>query len=298
MSLKDENLRFVLLKAIADAAAEELGKMRDAHLTPLLERYDDDGTKSFEVRLPGSQSLVATISLGVPKDSIEVDDDAAFTAWLEQHHADVVSKEFIPGEPERTVVVPATPDRTETTIDPKGLTAVMKHFKHTEDGIVDTATGVVVDGVKHVPGARPKSFAVKYDGDGRELLAAAYRAGKLDQVVAGTTLPQVGGVRTVVERRLESVQLHSATVDGRPHFTVPGEVAAEVAAEVTPVAPPEDQAPVQVSSIEDAFGEDAPARYGSEEWGDDLTGRALYDDEDDFDPGDWGASSPATGSGW
>lgn len=205
--LKERNLQFVLLKAIADAAAEELGRLRANHLTPLLEQYDANGTTSFKVRLPGpagQDSLIATVSLGVPKDKLEIADEQAFTDWCAANHPEAVHVETIPGEPERTVVIPATEDRVERTLLSKPVNALFKQLKVTENGIVDPSTGMLVDGVANVPGARPNSFAVNYEPDGREQLAGAYRAGKLDHVVAGTTLPEVAAVRTVVERRLEA----------------------------------------------------------------------------------------------
>lgn len=324
MSLKDDNLRFVLLKAIADAAAKELGKLRDDHLSPLLERYDEDGTAQFRVRLPGSDSLVATVSLAVPKDKLEVADEDAWVAWLEANHPAAVDRVVVPGEPEHTITVPATEDHTVTTLDDKKVTAVMKQFKVTKEGVVDTATGSLVDGVRNVAGGKPKSFAVKYEQDGAEQLAGAYRAGDLDAIVDGTSLPAVGQ-RPVLERRLEVVRVDSMTVDGRPSFRVEQE-------SVVPVAPPVDQAPVAPTSLEEAFGPDARVRYGYEadyeedgqvcgKCGDQVAtlssaglcdgceadleaeqdAPAREDDcdtDDDFDPGSWGESAPVARSGW
>lgn len=282
-NLKDDNLRFVLLKAIADAAAEELGRLRADHLPPLLERYAEDGSASFRVKLPGSDDLVATVSLSVPKDKIEITDEDEFLTWAELHHAGAVHVEEIPGEPERVEVVPATEPRIERTILPKELTALMKQFKATQEGVVDLATGVLVEGATLVKGAAPKSFSVKYEPDGAELLAGAYRAGKLDDVVAGTTLPPVGQ-RPVLERRLEIVPDQMARDAGAQYgahdsSVVPGDVAADldlpgdVAAELAPL---EDLGP-EYSDGYALPGEDA---------------------DDDFDPGNWGASAPVSGAGW
>lgn len=247
--LMDQNLRFALLKAIADAAAKEVGNLRADHLTPLLQRYKAEGTTSYKVRVPGvngTDVLVATVSLAVPKDSIEITDLDAFTAWAEANHPDMVHKEFVPGEPERTIVVPATEDHWDVTLAPKKQAAVMKQLTVAEEGVVDPSTGTVVDGVTSVPGRDPNSFAVTYEGDGRDQLAAAYQAGRLDHIVAGSTLPQIAGQRVIVERRLESV----------------------------PVAPPADPEPVVVTSLEDAFGEDSAVRYGEEDF--DLVEGSSY----------------------
>jgi hypothetical protein len=256
--LMEQNLRFALLKAIADAAAKEVGNLRADHLTPLLKRYKAEGTTSYKVRVPGQNGtdvLVATISLAVPKDSIEVTDLDAFTKWAEVNHPDMVHKEFVPGEPERTIVVPATEDRWDVTLAPKKQAAVMKQLTVAEEGVVDPSTGTVVEGVTSVPGRDPNSFAVTYEGDGRDQLAAAYQAGRLDHIVAGSTLPQIAGQRVIVERRLESV----------------------------PVAPPADPEPVVVTSMEDAFGEDSAVRYGEEDLGAEFSDGYALPGEEEFD---------------
>jgi hypothetical protein len=275
MSLKDDNLRFTVLKAIADAVQDEMTRLRASHMTALLERYDDEGTKSFEIRLPGLDTVVATISLSVPKDSIEHTDPEAFEAWLEKNHPHAVIVEEIPAQPEHTVVVPASPARTERFIDPKALTAVMKQFKATPDGVVDTATGVMVDGVENKPGGRPRSFSVRYEADGRDLITQSYRDGKLNSIVSGGPLPAIDA--PVIERKL--VVVHEAAP--------------------APVAPPVDQEPFTPATVEEAFGEDAPLRYGAEpvdEFDAALDSAAAFitalehtptDDGDDFDPGSW-----------
>lgn len=312
MSLADENLRFALLKAIADAAAEELGKLRNNHLTPLLERFDGEGTTSYKVKLPDG-AVVGTVSLTVPKDAIQVTDDAAFLAWLKANHPDAVEEVLIPGEPEHTIVVPATEDRTETVPNDKRVTAVMKQFKVTDDGIVDTATGAMVAGATLVKGERPKSFAVKYDPDGREQLAAAYRAGKLDEVVAGTSLPAVGQW-PVIERRLVAVpgavvtqeeHLHSYTE--RAHFPPAGaphgrtecpDRGCPISPDPVPVAPPVDGPDpaeghgLTVTSVCDC-GAPIPPGSGL------CCGCAAFADEGEFDPGDWDSvADQPTSSGW
>lgn len=324
MSLSTDNLRFVLLKAIADAAAKELGDLRDAHLEPLLERYDDEGTSSYKVKLPDG-TVVANLALSVPKGAVTVTDESAFTAWVRANHPDAVEEVFIAGEPEHVITVPATEDRTDYVLKDKKVSALMKQFKATEEGVVDTATGQMVAGAEYKKGAKPKAFAVTYETDGREQLAGAYRAGKLDDVVAGTSLPAVGQ-RPMLERRLEVVRLDEAAaldlVDASSHGRLNG----------VPVAPPEDQPPLAPTSLEEAFGEDAPVRYGYEadyeedgrictKCGDQvqtvssaglcdgceeeleaehdaLAGEDACDTDDDFDPGSWGESVPAARAGW
>lgn len=307
--LKERNLQFVLLKAIADAAAKELGRLRADHLTPLLERYDEDGSTAYKVRLPGAtgaDSLVATVTLSVPQDALEIADVDAFTAWCEANHPDAVNVETIPGEPERVEVIPATEDRIEKTLVSKEVTTIFKQLKVVEAGIVDPSTGTLVDGVTNVPGSRPKQFAVKYQPDGVEQIVGAYRAGKLDHVIAGTTLPEVGR-RGELERRLEIVRageptdLVDASSYGRlngvaEHFdggavlpghdwrAVPGDVAGELAAESG--LPGEVAADMTAGDLARAALEDHADELRAD-YKAGLIGGSTPADEEPFDPGKW-----------
>lgn len=287
-SFKDDNLRFALLKSMVDAATEELAEMREKHIGPLLERYDEEGTKSFSVRLPGTGALIGALTLPEPKDKYEVTDEAAFTAWFADNHPDAVTTEVIPGEPERTVVLPATPDETVTTINPKHRTAIMKALDQDDDGkIVDTVTGSFVDGVTFSPGKRPDKFSVTYEPKGRELLAAAYRTGELNSLVGGTTLPAIGD-RVIVERHLEVITVAAPDdVDPEPS---PARSALEAHAD-------EIAARMAAGRAASDIPDDPPCRYcgvaavvGCE--------CATNGEAADFDPGDWGAPSGQTGTGW
>jgi hypothetical protein len=274
VTFKEDNLRFVLLKAMVDAATKELDEMRADHIGPLLERYDQDGTKSFSVRLPGNGALIGALTLPEPKDKYEVTDEQAFTAWFAENHPDAVSVETIPGEPEHTVVVPATPDETITTINPKHRTAIMKALDQNDDGdIIDTVTGSIVKGVKYLPGKRPDKFAVNYEDKGRDLLAAAYRTGQLDSIVGGTSLPPVNG-RVVTERVL--VQAPAPAQPSQAQMDAWSDVGS--GDDPGPLYP-ED---VDVPGPEHSDGYPLP--------GED-TGR-------EFDPGHWGAPYRGSAAGW
>jgi hypothetical protein len=209
MSLGEDNARFVLLKAFVDAATAELGKLRSGHLEALLERYREDRATSFKVVLPGTDDVVATVTLRGPKESMEFADQEAFIAWAERNHPDLIDTEVVPAQPER--LIPATPERVEKSVNGKALTAWMKHLT-TEDGeVIDTTTGLVVDGMVHKPAGKPNQFAVLYENGGQDKLASAYRAGKLNDLVAGTALPALTPP-PMVERRLEVVRVDDADV--------------------------------------------------------------------------------------
>lgn len=193
MNLRDRNTRFALLKAMRDAIDEELTLERADHTDLLRAQYDEVGVKSFDVKLPGG-GKVGTISLSVPKADTIVRDEEALLAWCRENMPSAVIEERVPAQPE--VVIPATPARTVYRVDDAMVTALLKGSRPvdpTSGGLVVDDDGVVIEGVEYVPAGRPKSFAVRYERDGREALALAYRAGELDHLLGGSTLPMLEG---------------------------------------------------------------------------------------------------------
>lgn len=189
LSLKDANTRFALLKAFADAIYSEIATNREIHTARLVERYTEEGTKSFDVLLAGGVK-VGSISLTVPKATTTVTDEAAFLAWCKDNRPDDVW--FTPGMPaivERTVH-PPTPDSWE--VNPKATTTILKESRPGDDGEVVDVTGCVIDGVTYTNGAAPSQFSVRYETDGREALALAYRRGELNDLASGSALPAIG----------------------------------------------------------------------------------------------------------
>jgi hypothetical protein len=189
MSLRDDNAKFALLKAVVDAATAEIARLRADHTGHLVERFKEEGTTSFKALLPDG-TAVATISLTIPKPTLTVTDDEAFKAWLETNHPNAIDTETIPAQPEQ--LIPAVPERVERNVNPKRITSLMEQFKPVPDGVVDLTTGMLVAGVEMTPAADPKQFSVTYAKDGRDQLADAYRAGDLDALVAGSALPALG----------------------------------------------------------------------------------------------------------
>ena len=192
MSLRDSNAKFVLLKAVVDAATAEIARLRVGHTADLVDRFKEEGTSSFRAMLPDG-TVVATISLTIPKPVLNVTDDGAFTAWIEANHPGAIDTEHVEAQPEQ--LIPAVPARDEKSVNGKRLTKLMEQFKPVPEGVVDQATGLLVDGVEMTPAADPKQFSVTYAKDGRDQLADAYHAGDLDSLVAGSSLPALG--RTV-----------------------------------------------------------------------------------------------------
>ena len=189
MSLREQNLTFAFLKAVADAVEAELRRMRDDHTATLVEEWREEGSKSWNVRLPGGPK-VATITLSEPKATSTVVDEVAFLEWCEANRSDAVETATTPAIP----AVEAVPARSYRRVAPKAQTALLAGFKPIPSGdLVDPDTGSLVDGVKHAPAGEPKSFSVRYETDGRDALALAYRAGELDHLASGSVLPQIGG---------------------------------------------------------------------------------------------------------
>ena len=189
MSMRERNLRMVFLKAVADAVEAELRRMRDDHTATLLGEWREEGSKSWNVRLPGGTTKVATITLSEPKPSTAVTDPDAFLAWCEANVPGAVEEYETPPVP----AVEAVPARTVRRVSPKGQTAILARLKPVGEECVDPESGALVDGVTYKPAAEPKSFSVRYETDGRDALALAYRAGELDHLASGSVLPQIGG---------------------------------------------------------------------------------------------------------
>ncbi|KAJ1684798.1 hypothetical protein LUZ63_020069 [Rhynchospora breviuscula] len=182
--------------ALTEALADVLAAERADHLVDLVDRYDDEGTRSFDVRLPadeaGERVKVATITLSVPKDRLDVTSEDDLLDWAEAAAPWLLKETRIPAVPQQ--VIPAQPERVETTLDRAQLEVFLKAVKPGPNGsVVDPDTGQLVDGMTHTPGGAPRSFSVRYADDGREDLIRAWRRGDLEDVLSGTPLPQIGG---------------------------------------------------------------------------------------------------------
>jgi hypothetical protein len=189
MNLRDQNTRFSLLKAFRDAIDAELSNEREEHTAELLRLYEESGIKSMDVKLPDG-GKVATISLSIPKPTFKITDEQALLDWCQANMPTAVHVDVIPEQPEQ--VIPAVPEHEVYRLDQGMVDALLKGAKPVDPsagGLVVDEDGTVVDGVEFVPAGAPKSFSVRYESTGREALAMAYRAGELDHLVAGSTLP-------------------------------------------------------------------------------------------------------------
>lgn len=181
MTLRDDNLRLVLAKAIADALAGAMGGLREDHFDVLLEQYQETGTKQFVVKLP-DETKVATITLTEQKESYEVTDPQAFLDWMRDTNPDGIE----------TVEIPATEAYSYAQVRPRAQDAVVKRLDHVGDMALDPATGEIVPGITYRPAGRPKGFQVRYETDGRHQVIDAWRTGALAELVGSDVLPQIG----------------------------------------------------------------------------------------------------------
>lgn len=179
MSIKTENLRIALIKTFADALMDYMKDARGEHLEQLLEKYQEEGTKSFAIVLPDG-TRVGNITIPEGKPSDQTVDEAALFEWAEAQGG--VDEE----------VIPATKKRIVKKVRASWLADKIKNAIEGDDGeLVDPATGEAIPGVRRVPGKAPSSFTITYAKDGREKIATAYRRGLLNDLAAGSALPQI-----------------------------------------------------------------------------------------------------------
>lgn len=183
MSIKSGNQRIALIKAYADALAGFLADARAEHLDQLLERYEEEGTKSFAVTLPDG-TKVGTVTLPEGKASDKTTDEAALFEWAELNGGVDVEH------------VPAVPARDVKRVRPSWLAGKVKAAIEGDGGeLTDVETGEIIPGIRRVPGKAPSNFTVTYVPGGREKIATAYVRGELNDLAAGTVLPQIEPAR-------------------------------------------------------------------------------------------------------
>jgi hypothetical protein len=183
MSIKTDNLRIALIKAYADALGDFLKDAREEHLQQLLERYEEEGTKSFDIKLPDN-TKIGQITLPQGKPTDQTVDEAALFEWAEEQGGIDVE------------TIPATKARKVKKVRASWLAAKIKNAIEGDDGeLIDVETGEAIPGIRRVPGKAPSSFTVTYVPGGREKIATAYVRGLLNDLASGTVLPQIEPAR-------------------------------------------------------------------------------------------------------
>lgn len=170
MSIQDAAARVAVLKALADRIGEEYTKARAVMQAELDASV---GLQQVAALLPDGRK-VAKISLTDPSPAAVVVDSDAYLAWVRDHH---------PGAKDNVV------RRVVTEVRPAFTTALLAEM--TAAGVTqwcDQESGEVHD----VPGVeiratRARSHSVRFEKAGRELVAEAWQAGLLADIV----LPQL-----------------------------------------------------------------------------------------------------------
>jgi hypothetical protein len=179
-TLKDRNLKFLLMKTLADMVKGETDAERKELMAALLEQFEETGTKSFSIQIPGAEK-VATFTIAEPKPGHKVNTEALL-AWCEWNRPDLVQE----------VEHPAVEAWTERRLRDDVEKVITKEYKLAKDTYI-TDEGEPVDGVEYIPAGTPKSFTVTYAKDGQARVIEAYRAGELPNIAPGASLPQIGG---------------------------------------------------------------------------------------------------------
>lgn len=202
MNLRESNTRIALLSTLAKKINEQLAKEREGHLGELLKRYDEDGTKSFTVLLPGEAAGLGSLALNDSKPGWAIN-DATLLEWAKDR-APMMVKETI---------VPARAEERFHELWPAAVVALEKRLDWTEvedeDGelkqvAVDTSTGQIVPGAVYRPAGKPTVFQVRLTPEGKVRLIQAWASGRLNKIAQGA-LPQIAAtpepVKAPVRRR-------------------------------------------------------------------------------------------------
>lgn len=177
--LKDKNLRFLLMKTLADLVAAEVGDSRGELMDDLLAQFDELGVKSFTVKIPGAEK-VATFTIAEPKPTTKVDADRLLD-WV------------LANRPELTKVIehPATEAWEEVVLADDALKVLgAESMLAGEDYYAPS--GEQIPGLKYVAAGRPKSFTVRYEKGGQDRVIQAWRDGDLAGIEPGRNLPSIG----------------------------------------------------------------------------------------------------------
>ena len=114
-------------------------------------------------------------------------DEAALIEWAEQYPDAVVTSVT----PERVVPETVIPAVTTKRVDQRWLDELTKNALEGDDGELLNAEGELIPGIKRVPQPAPDKFSIRFEKNGRERIAMAYKRGQLSGLSEGTPLPQI-----------------------------------------------------------------------------------------------------------
>lgn len=161
MSLRDRAALVALAKVVGEAIKDGDVQARSTVLTDLLSMWEETGVKSLIVRLPGTDTKVATITLTEPKDRAVIDDPQALLAWVEANRPDeVVTTTAIRSSFEKWLL-------DNVTLDDECCLLVDK----------ETGESVEIPGLSVREAGKPTTFSLRFEPDGRELVRQAALGG-------------------------------------------------------------------------------------------------------------------------
>lgn len=169
---------YAVIRAFQDALKEYVEQTRAGMFTELVERHNEDGSKSWDITLPGEDKKVATVSLSFSKAEPKVDNKKEFVRWAMFNAPDLVMTKEVPASSE--VVAKST-----------ALQTLLNDYEAqvTDDGLV-TKDGEPIPGVI-VTKEAPQTFALRWSGDGKRRVEVAYGNGKLNDRLLDTPMPLV-----------------------------------------------------------------------------------------------------------
>lgn len=180
--LKDKNLRFLLMKTLADLVAAEVGDARGELMEDLLAQFDDLGVKSFTVKIPGAEK-VATFTIAEPKPTTKIEGDRLLD-WCLANRPDLT----------RVIEHPAKEAWEEVVLADDALKVLSGEALLVGEDFY-TESGEQIEGLKYVAAGRPKSFSVKYEKGGQDRVIEAWRSGDLAGIEPGRNLPSIGAAQ-------------------------------------------------------------------------------------------------------
>lgn len=178
-TLKEKNLQFLLMKTLTDMVKTETETARAELMEVLLSQFEDTGTKSFSIAIPGAEK-VATFTISEPKPGHKVN-EAELLEWCKEHRPDLV----------QTIEHPPVEGWTEYKLADGTEKAITGDYK-LAGGVYVTDDMEPIPGVEYIPAGTPKSFTVRYEKGGQERVIEAWRAGELAAIQPGKNLPQIG----------------------------------------------------------------------------------------------------------
>lgn len=176
---RSEFIPYTVVRAFQDALSDYVKGIRAEMYDDLVSRYEDDGSKSWDIPLPGDDKKVATISLSFNKSEPTIENRPEFVKWAQWNAPDLVKENVVPEKREWI----AKSSALQSLIDDYGAQA-------TEDGELVTEDGVAVPGVR-VSEETPKTFSLRWSGDGKRRVEVAYGNGELNERLLETPMPLI-----------------------------------------------------------------------------------------------------------